>query len=381
MFSFQLDEEQKAFNIKLAIYFDIGIGNDSFPHHGCGGDFVVSEGFEQELEMSHEIDQSAGYAAAAYARVPAWHGLGKVLPNPMDPEEAIAAAGIGWGVSCQPVYRAYDGGSFEVITDRRIVVRDDTNAILGHVGTQFVPLQQQGQVDFLRGVVGEGCKIDACGSLRDGKRVWFLCDLKASYDVVKHDTVKPYLLTLNGHDGNLAWISLLTADRVVCANVLALAMSRVGLDRDGNPTKTGDGTGYVKLRHNGKLSENIEQAKLALAITRSASEKQAIQAKALAAKKMLTADLTAFFVEQVESLKFSKERSELVLQELAMGLDAETNSLPGMRGTAWQAFNVWGEWLDHAPRRVSPGVRMESLWVGDGARTKAKAWDKLLATV
>lgn len=330
--------------------------------------------------MAHEIDMSAGYAAAAYARVPAWHGLGKVLPNPMEPEEAIEAAGIGWEVECQPVYRKFEfDGNFNIIEDRRIVVRKDTDAILGHVGNQYVPLQQMDQVGFLKGVVGSGCKIDACGSLRDGKRIWFLCDLKASYDVLPGDEVKPYLLTINGHDGNLAWFAMMTGDRVVCANILAAAMSKVGLDSNGNHVK-GSGKDFVKLRHNGKLAENIEQAKVALGIARSAAQRQAEQAKALVAKKMRTEDLSKFFVEQVEALKFSKERSEMVLQELAMGLEAETNNLKGMRGTAWQAFNVWGEWLDHSPRRISPSVRMESLWIGEGSRAKAKAWESLLST-
>jgi phage/plasmid-like protein (TIGR03299 family) len=328
--------------------------------------------------MAHEIDISAGYAAAAYARKPAWHGLGKVLPDLMTPEEAIEAAGIGWAVECQPVYRQLPNGEYGLIDDRRITVRMDTQGILGHVGTQFKPLQQTEQVDFLRGVVGNGCKIDACGSLRDGKRIWFLCDLRASYDVLPNDEVKPYLLTLNGHDGKLAWFAMLTSERVVCSNILALAMQKAGLDSNGNQSSAL--RDCVKLRHNGRLSDNIEQAKLALGIAKTAAEKQAEQAKALAAKQMNTSDLSKFFVEQVEALKLTKERNQAILLELAMALDSETNSLPGMRGTAWQAFNVWGEWLDHSARRVNPGVRMESLWVGDGARTKAKAWETLLQT-
>lgn len=325
--------------------------------------------------MAHEIDETAGYAAAAFARTPAWHGLGKVLPDVMTGREAIEAAGLDWKVECHPVYRGYEGGEFKVIDDKRITVRTDTNAILGFVGKQYVPLQQDEQVDFLDGIVGCGAKIESAGSLRGGKRVWFLCDLKATYDVLPGDPVKPYLLTMNSHDSTTVWFASLTGIRVVCANTLAMAMNEAGLGRDGKGEKLVD---CVKLRHNGKLSENIEQAKMALSITKTAAEKQAEQAKALARTKMLTADLATFFAEQVQTLKFTKERSELILQDLALNLDAPTNSLPGMRGTAWQAFNVWSEWLDHSPRRIGADVRMESIWMGDAKKRKEKAWETLL---
>jgi len=325
--------------------------------------------------MSHEIDESAGYAAAVFARQPAWHGLGKVLPDVMTGDEAIDAAGLDWQVECRPVYRPNNSGEIIMVEDRRVVVRTDTDAVLGHVGSQYTPLQQREQVDFLNGLLGCGAKIESAGSLRNGKRVWFLADLKATYEVIPGDPVKPYLLTMNSHDATTNWFACLTGIRVVCANTLAVAMEQAGLGRDGRKDKLVD---CVKLRHNGRLSENIEQAKLALQIAKTAAEKQAEQAKALVQIKMLTSDLAQFFAEQVQQLKFTKERSELILQDLALNLDAPTNALPGMRGTAWQAFNVWSEWLDHAPRRTGADVRMESIWMGDASKRKTKAWETLL---
>lgn len=320
--------------------------------------------------MAHEIDESAGYAAAAFARQPAWHKLGKVLPELMSPEEALQAAGLDWEVECQPTYRINAGGNYETIEDRRIVVRKDTQRILGHVGNQYVPLQNRAQKDFMEGLMGEGCKIESAGALRDGKRVWFLADIQSTFEPVPGDPVKPFLLCINGHDGLTRWQAMLTEVRVVCSNTLAVAMDSL---------KRKDAR-FITLKHNGRLDENIEQAKNALMLAKGQNEWFAEQAKALVAKKMRTQQLSQFFVEQVEKLKFHKERSEMVIADLAAALDSPTNSLKGMRGTAWQAINVWSEWLDYAPRKTSPDIRLESIWMGQANNMKADAWQTLLAT-
>lgn len=319
--------------------------------------------------MAHEIDMSAGYAAAAFARKPAWHGLGKVLPDFMSGDEAIDAAGLGWSVSLRPVYRPNKDGDLILEKDRRCVVRDDTDKVLGHVGSTFVPLQNWEQIDFLDGLLGKGAKIESAGSLRDGKRVWFLVDLKATYEPIGGDPVENYLLLLNGHDGLTCWCGIATGVRVVCANTLAIAM-------DSADKRFGK---FVKLRHDGRMEENIRMAEQTLLLTKEAVIRAEAEAKALARTKVSVEGLAKFFAETVYELGFPKERSEMVVAEMYAGLEAPTNSLPGMRGTAWQAINVVTEWVDHSPRKMSNDVRMESVWAGEMSRLKQNAWQRLLA--
>jgi len=319
--------------------------------------------------MAHEIDMTAGYAAAAFARTPAWHQLGKVMPDHMTADEALDAAGLDWNVSLRPVYRTNRNGDLQLIEDRRCVVRDDTDAELGLVSDKWVPSQNYEQVDFIDALIGEGAKIESAGSLRGGKRVWFLVDLKATFEPVKGDPVENYLLLLNGHDGMTCLQAIGTGVRVVCANTLALAMENA-------EKKFGR---YVRLRHNGKLEENVQLAKQTLHMLRGQAEFTALQANYLAKKKMDREKLSHFFAEQVAAMQFPKERSELILAQMAEGLELETNSLPGMRGTAWQAFNVFSEWVDHSPRKMSNSVRMESVWSGEGSKQKVKAWEALMA--
>mgnify|MGYP003340883482 CR=1 FL=1 len=134
--------------------------------------------------MAHEIDMTTGKAAAAFARTPAWHRLGKVLPSTMTSMEAIREAGLDWQVDLRPMFRPCNQGQMVSMPDKRAVVRADTDRVLGVVGNQFVPCQNADLAGFLDSVIGLGAKIESAGSLHGGRKIWFLCALGESYDVV-----------------------------------------------------------------------------------------------------------------------------------------------------------------------------------------------------
>ena len=315
--------------------------------------------------MAHEIDESRGFAAAAFARTPAWHKLGKVLDSTFTAEEAIVAAGLDWTVEKRQLWRGNSSGQMVEESDTYAVVRQDTDRTLGIVHQMFQAYQNTQLADFLNAVIGLGAKLESAGSLHNGQKVWFLASLAESYDVIPGDQVNSYALFLNGHDGRTKFRVIPTKVRVVCQNTLSLA--------------TKNETVGMTIRHDGKLMENVEQAKVALGLVHTISQRLEIQSKALAATQMRQADLAAYFVRQVDALQFSEDRKREVMQELAVLEAAETNNLPGMRGTAWAAYNIFSEWVDHAPRRTGPDARLESIWMGAGNRQKNAAWTSALA--
>jgi phage/plasmid-like protein (TIGR03299 family) len=315
--------------------------------------------------MAHEIDMSVAGGSAAFAREPAWHGLGKVLPDVMTGAEAIQAAGLGWKVGKRQLLRHNNLGLIVQEKDTFAVVRDDTQATLGIVSNQYTPCQNDELSGFLDAVIGTGARIESAGALHGGRKVWFLCNLQESFEVVPGDEVKPYALFVNGHDGRTRLRVLPTTVRVVCANTLTVATN-------------GETLGCT-IVHNGKLTENVERARESLGLVHTAVERMKIEAKFLAAKQVRQDDLARFFVRQVEGMKFSKERAELVLQQIAIVSQDETNNLTGMRGSAWAAYNAFSEWVDHAQRRTGLDARVESIWMGEGARQKSRAWGQLLA--
>jgi hypothetical protein len=51
------------------------------------------------------------------------------------------------------------------------------------------------------------------------------------------------------------------------------------------------------------------------------------------------------------------------------------NRLPDVSGSLWAAFNGVTEWLDHRKGRQNEGQRLNSLWFGEGARIKNRAYE------
>ena len=153
--------------------------------------------------MAHDIDMTGGVARAAFARQPAWHGLGKVVPESMTVEEAIEFAGLEWEVHPEPIFvkDSSDSSGMRQIPDKRAIIRDDTRGCTGIVSDKWTPVQNRALGQFIQSVTDQGARLESAGSLRSGKRVWFLLDLKRTYEPLKGDPVHSYLVFGNGHDG------------------------------------------------------------------------------------------------------------------------------------------------------------------------------------
>jgi hypothetical protein len=184
------------------------------------------------------------------------------------------------------------------------------------------------------------------------------------YEVLPGDIVEPYLLSVNGHDGTFKWKTCFTSIRPLCSNSLTRALKA--------------GSRMLSLRHDSTLEQNIQLAKEHLLVVKSAVEKEAEEAKFLAKRQLSRWKLAEFFADCVESLDLSEEGKKSVLEDIAVRCESPTNTVKGMEGTAWQAYNAWSEWVDHGKRKTTVDVRAESLLLGEDNRRKLEAWNKLL---
>ena len=85
------------------------------------------------------------------------------------------------------------------------------NRILGIVGPRWTPLQNRDAFKIFEPLVESGdLQIHTAGSLRNGERIWALCQLNQdNSEIVKGDEIAKFALLSNGHDGKLAvhlWI-------------------------------------------------------------------------------------------------------------------------------------------------------------------------------
>jgi phage/plasmid-like protein (TIGR03299 family) len=298
------------------------------------------------------------------ARAP-WASLATSFSEPLDPAAALEAAGCDWTVSKRQLHRHSNDGELIPVNDCFSITRDDNDRDLGVVGKSFRPVQNRDQIQLLEGVVGAGCKLDTICSLHGGKKVFALCKLADCYEVLPGDVIEPYLLSVNGHDGHFRWKTCFTSIRPVCSNSLTRALKA--------------GVRTLSIRHTTSLEQSISQAKEHLMHVKKAVEKEAEQARALVAKNLSSWKLAEFYADFANRLELGQESKEAVLEELGMLSHSPTNTVRGMEGTAWQAYNVLSEWVDHGSRKASIDNRVESVLMGDGNRMKLEAWDALLS--
>ena len=317
--------------------------------------------------MAHEIDMSNGRANAAFARKSAWHNLGVVVPEAMATEDAIRHAGLDWEATLRDVAYMSGEGQAILIEGKRAVVRQDTGKVLGVVGMTYQPVQNRELAAFMDALIGAGAKYDSAGSLYGGKKVWFNVRVADCFEVIPEDIVQPYLTVMNGHDGTTRLTAIATATRVVCANTFQLALD------------TADRNRTISIRHDGRLMDNVQRAKETLGLVYSAAERYQIEAAAVAKVRLNKEQLAAFFVEQVDMIGGSEDSKKMNMLAMTWGLRNDRNNLRGMEGTAWQAYNVLSEFIDHAPRRTGADKRIESVTMGIGAQQKIMAWNQLLA--
>ena len=314
--------------------------------------------------MAHELDMSNGRANAAFARTNAWHKLGVVLDHHMTGAEALREAGLDWTVETAPMFFKPSGTmNMREILYKKAVIRTDTNAVLGIVGRNYVPMQNATLSQWLDPIATAGAKFDSAGALFGGERIWFLADVNLSYEVVPGDIVHNYILLTNGHDGKNAFRYLPTSVRVVCNNTLTGALSAGG--------------GFA-LRHDLTMKDRAIEIQSALAGIAQSAMLQKEQSRVLISCQLDRRERDEFFQNFAKAITGTLIYKQDSIHAIVDLLGSPTNTLPGMVGTAWQTYNAVSEWVDHAPSGTGIDKRFLSDIMGKGNTLKRLAWDMLL---
>ena len=117
------------------------------------------------------------------------------------------------------------------VLSRRAVVRmdrqgGDPGRVVGVAHNDFVPLQNREGAKIFDSLFGKGGKVYHTGGyLGNGQKIWLLAALPKELKILDGDTIKPFVLFANSHDGSIAIDIRLTTVRVVCQNTLSLALN------------------------------------------------------------------------------------------------------------------------------------------------------------
>jgi len=293
-----------------------------------------------------------------------WHRLGNYVgDNTLTSEDAIIQAGLDWTVSKRDLFAFADGNAIAV-DGHKAIVRDTDDRVMGVVGKNYTPIQNLDAFNFMDSLVEEGLmRYHTAGSLSGGRRVWMLGKVGES-EIVPKDKVDHYLFLYNGFDGKTALRCLWTDVRVVCANTARAALGR--------GAKSG-----VSVRHTRNAMANIQEAQKVLGLAVEAFDESADFMRTLADTPMPTSDWVDFCLELVPEpatdedgniSKRARNRVDSQRKELtSLYVSGTGSSIPGVRGTAWGAYNALTEYASYyRTTRGSQDKRFESLLLGAG---------------
>jgi phage/plasmid-like protein (TIGR03299 family) len=331
--------------------------------------------------MAHEIRTNDGLVLARHA---AWHGLGTVVESAPNPFAALRLANLEWQVEESAhlvgVYNPGESHEFRVSTDRsKILVRSDDKSVLGVVGRDYCPVQNQTLAELawaLRDSASDaGVKIESAGSIRGGQRVWFLVQAPSIEIGARGDITNPYLMLTNGHDGGESLKAFGTGVRVVCANTYRMAL--------------GQAKDVISFRHTSGINERVETLKTTINQWFKSIETGRQFAASLAARPMTRAQVQDLWVEVIQRLdgeipakptngweERSREQAVAGLAHMAKVFDVESQRFGA---NLWVAANAATNWIQHvrsdySVRAKDVGVRRFAAWNGTVADDTAEVW-------
>lgn len=339
--------------------------------------------------MAHELEQSGDTYSFYALRTPGWHGLGTVVQEAVNIDEALRIANMEWEFDLTPVTTTLitpDGVTTLEVPNKKAVVRrrasDNDVRALGVVGDRFVVHTPKEMWSFIDTLVAGGAEIETLGSLGIGERAFITLRLPNEVMVGGKDHTELYLFISTAFDGSQATRTDLTGVRVVCANTW-----RAGQQAS---------KAHLSVRHTSSLESRIDIAKQVLDITVGYQEFLTHLGNKLYGTSLRHEDAAQVianlfpFPEQVDPTKVKYDdlttgakRQVTRIQETRGRVFAMYTDSPvrAETGTAWGLYNAVTEWADWAsPVRGDDHdlVRAERVLLGDTEAIKDRALDLLL---
>ena len=273
--------------------------------------------------MSHNVE-----SCFSVREVP-WHGLGTIIQEAVNSEEALRIAGLDWEVKQEPIL--HKGAE----TGYQFNIRSSDDTVLGVVGARYKPVQNASAFAFTDELIGGDVRYETAGSLASGKRVWMLAKMPDTK--IFDDVVEPYLCLTNSHDGFSSMKVCMTPVRVVCQNTLNFALNTA--KRSWN------------VRHSGSIEGKLAEAKHTLGLAQDYMEKFSVEAEELYKIKVAPKDfkeLTETLFPITDEMSRRKEESQYLLQcQLKEAWDMD--DLSNIRGTGWGFMNAISDMATHKP--------------------------------
>lgn len=336
--------------------------------------------------MAHQLDQ---YDTMISVKDRPWHGLGIVLTDYPEIEEAKEKSGLNWTAGTRPMYYEATPGQFVAVTGQNAVVREDVNIVIGAVGDRYEIYQNDEMWAFIEMFKHQTkCEIETAGSLKNGAITWVLAK-NGAVEYLTGDPIEEFFLFKNSFDGSSNITLMNTNIRVVCSNTMNMAIR--------NAQNT------FKVRHTSSADAQLQEVQKALGMRARFKAKLDEAMDMLVATPLNTSTMTNFLsdivfpepkqivqtggsvvdIQEASKKALSTRRNKItkVLELVETGAGTDIN---GVKGSAYGLFQALVEWSDHdrsvkvTGRRDRKEVKFENAMWGTGANFKQDCFDQIL---
>lgn len=295
--------------------------------------------------------------------------------------EMLESAGLaGWHVEKRLLHADVGDGKMREVPSKWATVRMDTGQPLGVVGGGYTIIQAEDAFAFGDLLLDSPERNwTRAGDFKGGEIVFGALRLGDLAFGVPSDKrgMEPYLLIVNSYGGSTNYEAVVTWVRVACWNTFQMA-------RRGFHSRW-------RLRHTGDLHGKVQAAREALGLTfQHIDEEVKPLVRVLAKTKLVDDQIKEIFEKAVWPISEADEEKGVRFNapsQLAFATYKNSDTLDGIRGTAWGAYQAVVEFLDHSgvefTRRVARHTpeqqRSYVLMFGTGAEKKQLALDALVA--
>lgn len=236
-----------------------------------------------------DMDEITG-KAKLFSAVPAWHGLGQVIPGGITSiDDVIRLGQLNVPVVSIPVpdYQLPGvPGTFKA-PGQFILANGNTGEFWGMAGKIHKNIDVRTSFAFMQNLVDDGeVTWETAGLMGAGRRVFISCKLPVGVTVDAegiNDYTEMFLVVQDARDGSAAYKAMVTPWRPLCSNTNRFALR--------------DAVSSVNLRHTTNLPSRIEQARKTLGMTVQYREAFAAEETALARTKTTLAEFEALMAD------------------------------------------------------------------------------------
>ena len=154
-------------------------------------------------------------------RTTVWDGLGIDVRGSRSAEEMLTKAGLDWQVGQKAIFTS-EGIP---VNGYKANVRLSDQRVLGLVSDKYKLVQNQEAFSFSEELLRYGFSYQYAGIFQNGRKTWVLVKIPDQY-IINGERICTYLVILNSHDASSSFKIAITPVRMLCSNMLNLALSR-----------------------------------------------------------------------------------------------------------------------------------------------------------